>query len=186
MQTRRINLRAFTDEDLPTFFRWRNTEKFRFLFHHDENVVTYEECCAEFVHDSPGKDFQYITERTSNGEVMGLTYVHHLNSKEGSCFVGIFLEERFEGKGYGVDIFLLLARFLFESLKLKRVYVEVFAYNALSLATIRAAGMTEVERFPGQRKHQGEPSDVLHFYYEVERLPEVIALLEKLSSPKIG
>jgi len=184
MRTRRIRLRAFLESDMPQLFAWRNTDSFRsYIMPHDRKV-DFDQFCQDFADGSPYRAFDFLIETVRDGTPAGFAFVHGMSERESHAFVMVYLEERFEGRGYGVDAFLLLARFMFETIGLRSLYVEVAEYNKLSLASIRAAGLKEVERLKGQRVHNGLAYDRLRFRGDAERLPEVVAWLDKLSAPK--
>jgi len=184
METRRIRLREVTKEDLPTIFEWRNTEKFRFLFHHNENIINYDEFCEEFICDMTVRKFQYIIETTTTCKLVGLTFIHSFSEVENYCFFNVFFDERYEGKGYGVDAFALFSYFLFNSAGIKKIYVEAFEYNIRSLSFIRKSGMKEIEVLRNKKLHLEKEYDILRFSCDNSLLPTIIALKEKLSLPK--
>ena len=116
LETRRIRLREIQDEDLAILFQWRNTEKFRFLFHYDESIVTYDEFCEEFTRDADAHKFQFLIEMKDTHDPVGLTFVHSFSEKYKTCFLNLFLSEKFERRGYGTDSFVLFVLFLFKKL----------------------------------------------------------------------
>src|SRR5436190_9778362 len=124
LETRRIRLREIHDEDLVTMFQWRNTEKFRFLFHHNDNIVNYTQFCEEFAQDRAVYRFQFFAEKKDTGEPIGLTFVHTYSEQYRSCFLNIFISECFERKGFGTDVFVQFALFLFQQMELKKIFVQ--------------------------------------------------------------
>jgi RimJ/RimL family protein N-acetyltransferase len=181
METRRILLREVRTDDLTTLFTWRNTDKFRFLFHHNENSIDYVGFCEEFAYDATARRFQYVVEKKDSQKLIGLTFVHRFPDEEECCFLNIFLEEHSEGRGHGVDVFVLFCQFLFQSVGIKKVYVGAFAYNTSSLACLRASGMTEEERQIGKHLHQGKYYDIFRFFGDSTLLPKINRMLQRLS-----
>src|SRR5438045_9099255 len=113
LETRRIRLREIQAADLITIFNWRNTEKFRFLFHYDESEVNYEEFCEECSLDATARQFPFLIEKKDTHELVGLTFIHTYSKEYQSCFLNIFLSGAFEKKGYGTHAFVLFVLFLF-------------------------------------------------------------------------
>ena len=181
METRRILLRDVRPDDLPTLFAWRNTEKFRIFVHHTRNCVDYDAFCKEFAADSATRAFQYVIEKKDDHRPIGLTYGHSYSEADQHCFVDVFLEEPSEGKGYGVDVLALLFRFMIESMGIRQMYAEALDCNVSSIAGMRGAGMTEVERFIGKKLYRGKQHDVVRFVAERDLLPKAVRLLRRLS-----
>jgi RimJ/RimL family protein N-acetyltransferase len=181
METKRIRLREVKNSDLPTLFTWRNSEKFRFLFHHNENIITYDDFCEEFKMDSFVRKFQFIIEKISNNEPIGLTFVHSFSKISNDCFLNIFLKEDFERKGYGVDTFILFCRFLFDKVAIKKIYTEVFAYNTFSIACMRHCEMLELKDLSKKKLHKGVEYSVLSFVCDSAILQKLKNIEEKIS-----
>src|SRR5215831_5042151 len=96
LETRRIRLRSVQKRDMRTLFKWRNGDRFRFLFHYDESEVNYQEFCEEFAKDTDWKKFQFLAEKKSTLEPVGLTFIHSYSEEYQFCFLNIFLNEAFE------------------------------------------------------------------------------------------
>ena len=184
METRRIKLREVQKEDFPTLFMWRNTEKFRFLFHHNENIINYVRFCSEFSSDAAVRKFQYIIQKTDTLDLIGLTFVHSYSEKDNHCFLNLFLTEDYEKKGYGVDVFVLFCLFLLKDIGIRSLYVEAFSYNTFSIACIRRTGMIEVENLENKKLHDGKKYNILRFKGDSSLIPELIKFKEILSISK--
>ena len=115
---------------------WRNTEKFRFLFHYYESEVNYEEFCEEFRRDVRDRKFQFLIEKRATNEPMGLTFVHTFSEEYKSCFLNLFISKPFEKKGLGTDVFVVFVLFLFNEIGLKKLFVQTSDYNEHSVACI--------------------------------------------------
>jgi len=180
METRRIRLREVEKRDFPILFSWRNTEKFRFFFHHNENVINYDMFCDEFTMDATVRQFQFVIEKTNTNELIGLTFIHSFSVVNNHCFLNLFLKEPFERKGYGVDAFILFCRFLFNTAEIKKVYAEAFSYNALSIACMRHSGMTEIKGLTKKKLHLGNEYNILRFSCDTAILQKWANVEEKL------
>ena len=184
IETRRIRFRKVQESDFPKLFIWRNSEKFRFLFHYNERIVTYEEFCTEFTQDATVREYQFVIVRKDTEELIGLTFTHSYSSNENSCIINTFLSEPFEKKGYGVESFVLFFVFLFQVVGINILYAEAFSYNTFSIACIRRSGMKQIGVLPTKKNHNGKEYEVLRFKGDVSLLPAFLKFKEKLCLSK--
>ena len=180
METRRIRLRKIQNGDLSTLFGWRNTEKFRFLLHHNTDIVSYEEFCEEFIIDSASHKYQYLIEKKENGLPIGFTYVDTFSEQYKSCFINLFIDEPFEKKGYGTDVFVLFVLFLFQRAGLKKLFVHAFDFNHNSISFTRNIGMRELN---GNVTRVPQRGNILCFAADESILPRLVCIKEYLSKP---
>jgi RimJ/RimL family protein N-acetyltransferase len=183
LESRRIRLREIHDENLATIFHWRNTEKFRFLFHYDESIVTYDEFTKEFNRDAEVRAFQFLIEKKDTHEPIGLTFIHTYSTEYRSCFLNIFVSEPFEKKGYGTDAFVLFVLFLFNELYLNKLFVQASDYNEHSISCIRKIGMKELNGNITKKIHEGREQNIICFAADANILPRLIRINEFLSKP---
>ena len=181
LETRRIRLREIQHEDLPTIFQWRNTEKFRFLLHHNTNMISYDEFREEFTMDSECYKYQYLIEKKEGGVPVGITYVYTFSEQYRSCFINLFIAEPFEKKGYGIDAFVLFVLFLFQRAGLKKLFASAFDFNDHSLSCIRHVGMRELV---GNITEVPERGNVLCFAADESIVPNLARINKILSMPK--
>jgi RimJ/RimL family protein N-acetyltransferase len=141
------------------------------LFHWNETIVDLPHFRREFEADSLVRRHQFLVERNRTREPIGLTFAHSCSDELRECTLNVFLTEAVEGRGYAVDVCALMFRHLLRSAGFARVFVEVFEFNLLSLATIRSAGIQEVARLPAHRVHGDRRFDVIRFVADAEFLP---------------
>lgn len=180
LETRRIRLREIEDDDFPTIFKWRNTEKFRFLLHHNTNIISYEAFCEEFALDSECHKYQYLVEKKESRVPIGFTYVDTFSEKYKSCFINVFLDEPFEKKGYGTDAFILFVLFLFQQTGLKKLFVHAFDFNHNSISFTRNIGMKKLN---GNVTSVPLRGNILCFAADESILPRLVYIKEYLSKP---
>src|SRR5215510_9342701 len=144
LETRRIRLREIQSSDLTILYHWRNTERFRFLVHHNTNMISYAEFCEEFALDSESRKYQFLVEKRESGEPVGFAFVNIFSETYKSCFINLFIAEPFEKKGYGVDAFVLFALYLFQHAGLKKLFASAFEFNDHTLSCLRNGGMREL------------------------------------------
>lgn len=86
----------------------------------------------------------------------GVKYTH------GDAFVGIGLGEHdFWGKGYGTDAMLVLLRFAFTELNLRRVSLDVFEYNPRAVRSYEKVGFVVEGRMRGMLRREGKRWDMI-------------------------
>ena len=181
LETRRIRLREIQHDDMVTIFQWRNTEKFRFLLHHNTKLISYDEFCEEFAIDATCHKYQYLIEKKEGRVPVGFAYVDTFSEQYRSCFINIFIDEPFEKKGYGIDAFVLFGLFLFQHADLKKLFAHAFDFNDHSLSCIRHIGMRElvgnITKVPGR-------GDILCFAADESIVPNLARINRILSTPK--
>jgi len=181
LETRRIRLCEIQHEDLATIFQWRNTEKFRFLLHHNTEIVSYEEFCEEFAMDSEYHKYQYLVEKKESSIPIGFIYDDTFSETYKSCFISVFISESFEKKGFGIDAFILFALFLFNYEGLKKLFAHAFDFNDHSLSCIRHIGMRELV---GNITKVPERGNVLCFAADESIVPNLARINNILSTHK--
>jgi RimJ/RimL family protein N-acetyltransferase len=180
METRRVLLREVREDDLTALFSWRNTRTFRSFFHHTDAPVDFAGFRDEFRWDSLVRPFQYVIEKKTNHQPIGLTFVHTYSDAARECFLNVFLDEASRRVGFGVDAFALFYRFLFERVGIERIYVDVFAANSFSLAGVRHIGLQQMDTLVARDTQTGSPNDAVRFVGDRTVLPKIYNLLEKL------
>ncbi len=181
METRKVILRPVKDEDLAIIFRWRNSDKFRNLFHYKDSKISYEEFIREFQRDAKVRQVQSVVVEKINNTPIGLIFSHSMSRDNGHCFINLYVDEAFQVRGYGVQAFALLFCYLFEHYSLHKIYFEVFEYNALSLSSLTTAGFTEEGRFREHKFHNGKRHDVLRFAAYRNSIPRFKKIVDHFS-----
>lgn len=99
-----------------------------------------------------------LGERRSIGGV-GLRDIERVN---GTAEASIFVTRRDDwGRGYGTDAMNALLDFAFGELRLHRVYLHVFDYNARAVRSYEKAGFVTEARLRNSRFHRGAHHDEL-------------------------
>lgn len=142
LKTRRINLRPIEETDLMILHRWRNEPRFLNFCSVRKNLVTFEEFVNEFRYDiEHDRHLQLIIERLSDPiQIVGTLYSYSFNLIDGHCFITIYLDQKYDRRGYGVEATALFLYHLFESYPLNKIYMEVYDYNRSSWSNLEGAG----------------------------------------------
>jgi len=94
---------------------------------------------------------------------IGTIWSYNLNLVDGHVFVSVFIESNYTGKGYGLDMFVLFVRYLFQAYPIRKVYCEVYEYNQ---------HLTRVEgRFAEHKYFDGKYWDMLRISVSKKHIP---------------
>jgi RimJ/RimL family protein N-acetyltransferase len=92
---------------------------------------------------------------------IGTVFLRDVDKVNGSGVVGIFLgDRRYLGQGYGTDALNALVDFGFSELRLERIELEVFDYNARAIRSYQKAGFQTDAVLRHARFHRGAHHDV--------------------------
>jgi len=184
LETRRIRLRQIGEGDLHTLFKWRNTEKFRIFLHHHTNEISFEEFCEEFERDSEAYKYQYLIEKMESKVPVGFTYVDTFSEKYKSCFINLFIDERFEGRGYGIDAYVCFVLFLFQHEGLQKLFAHAFDFNYHSISVIKNLGMRQLQGNVTNIIREGKERSILCFAADQNIVPRLMRIKEFLSETR--
>jgi RimJ/RimL family protein N-acetyltransferase len=86
---------------------------------------------------------QFVVEEIRHGVPRGTAVAYNADLNHGYCYVGVAMTAEAQETGLAVEAFLLLARHLFASYRLRKLYMEVPEYNLRPIE--RAIGPVLVE-----------------------------------------
>lgn len=184
MATRRVALRLLSEADLRTIYEWRNRPSFRFYIMGYDDVASYEEFCEQMHRFGLTRPYRYMVESCDTGRPIGFAYARDHSEDGSSCFLNVYIEDAYIGLGYGVDVFVLMASFLFHSAAVRRIALEVFSYNARSLSALRGAKVRELASTGKYREHEGKNYLIHEFEISEADLPAIDAMLARLSATR--
>jgi len=169
---RSISLRQVAEDDLPFLFRlfadpcrchlWMHGRQVldERGFHHAWSSWTTELMAAKFLVESAGRP-------------VGLVFDYDRAPEDGYTKVTALLDEEHVGHGAGVIAAALLVRWLFRTLPLRKVYLDVHGYNPSVVAMLRKLGLAEEGCLKNLRFWNGRYWDLHHFALEREAWPQV-------------
>lgn len=151
-----VNLRPVTRADLPQLAAWRNdpelrsrTREFRPL-----TDVDQERWLAK-ISGADRTDFMFVVEITVAGypgvglvpprpdrqHAIGVVGLCHWDAVNASAEVSFYIgDEAARGKGYATRAVVMLLRYGFNTLRLHRIWAEVYAFNEASIALLERLG----------------------------------------------
>jgi RimJ/RimL family protein N-acetyltransferase len=140
-----VYLRPAERDDLPRFVRWfADAETARGLKLRAPFSLAEEEAWFADMAGRQGKtDYHFVICRLSDDEPIGTAGLHHLDFENGRAEFGISIGEKAEwNKGYGTDALHAICDFGFGELRLHRIELEVYGFNARARGSYEKAGFT--------------------------------------------
>lgn len=159
----RVFLRPAERADLPRFVAWLNdAEVAQYLTIRSPLSLPLEERWFEGMLATQGRsDFHYVICRLEDEEPIGTIGLHGLNWESGHASVGIAIGDRTsQGKGLGTDAMNAIVDFAFGELRLERVELDVYAFNARARRSYEKAGFVHEGTLREAHLHHGEHVDV--------------------------
>ena len=105
--------------------------------------ITLDETLARFhAPATPNAPKRLAIRRIADDILVGRISYFNVNTRNQSAEIGYLIGPDFRGKGYASEALELLLRYLFEELKMNRVYAQTGAFNASSIALLESHGFT--------------------------------------------
>lgn len=163
-----VGLRAIEREDLPQLLAWRNEPTLRRFFR-ERRELGMEDHTAWFqrIVAGPGRanTLMFAIQERSSGELVGacgLCYVDWVDATaELSLYIGkdrVYVDDLL-----APDAARVLIAHAFDELDLRRLWVEVYAYDTLKVRLLRALGFSLEGTLREHRFHAGARHDSLFF-----------------------
>ncbi len=147
----KIYLRPIDEGDTDKIVKWRNSDAVRLNFI-DQRLFTKESHTAwlnSFV--KTGRVDQFVicmksdaspkTEQSADGIPVGSVYIRDIDTEHHKAEYGIFIgEESARGHGVGTEAAKLMIRYCFETKKLHRLFLRVYADNLQAIKSYEKAG----------------------------------------------
>lgn len=183
LEGRRIWLKEITNEDIGILHEWRNDFNFMSLCSTRRNEISFDEFKKEIAMDLK-RDRHLQCLILKEKIPIGTIYSYNLNRTDGYVFVTIYIVASYEKAGFGTESFAIFLFYLFQSLSLHKIYVEVYSYNKHSLACLKKAGFVEEGIFKEHRLHQNKRYDLVRlafFQKEISRFKNFIDRLQNFN-----
>ena len=153
----RVILRPHTESDLEPSCRMINDPRnSRFLTAHCPFGYADQ---RDFIL-STQKEGEILLAIESDGAYIGNMGMRHIDHMHGHAETGSLIGlPEYQGKGYGTEAKLLLLEYAFNTLGLRKVYSQVFAFNGRSLKYAEKCGYQEEARLQDHFFAAGEFHD---------------------------
>jgi RimJ/RimL family protein N-acetyltransferase len=157
----KVSLRPICKGDAGMVARWLNDpEVRRFIANRFPLSEAEEEKLIEAREARQPKEALLIVE--VGAVPIGLTSLEKIDYVSGTAYTGSMIgEKEFWGKGYGTAAKILLLKFAFLELNLRKVYSHVLAYNGRSLKYAEKCGYKVEARLKEDRYKEGAYHDIV-------------------------
>ena len=143
---KKIRLRALEKSDLAKVWEWLNDEEGMWFWaepSYTPSLAEVEQRLAGSQGVASHSCKQFIIE-TQEGIPIGRIFYDHLDTKHQRTEVGIQIgEKEYWGKGYGTDAMIAFLNYLFNELRLHRVYLHLQSYNTRALKCYEKCGFIQ-------------------------------------------
>lgn len=156
-------LRAPERTDIPLFVAWLNDARvLRFLAARAPLSAAAEERWFDDMLQRQGKDlYSFVICRLEDGRAIGTTALMDVDRDNGRAGFGIFIgEPDLWGRGYGTDALNAIVDFGFGELRLERIWLDCYAFNARGRRSYEKAGFKVEGTLRRAVYHRGEYQDV--------------------------
>lgn len=139
----RVYLRPAERSDLPAFVRWFNeADTMRYLGMLAPMSQASEERWFDGLQERQGKrDFHFVICLLADARAIGTAGLHEVDRESGNAAFGIAIgDEADRSQGYGTEALRAICDFGFGSLRLERIYLDVFTPNQRAIRSYERAG----------------------------------------------
>lgn len=140
-----VYLRPMQVSDTDKIVSWRNQDRVRRNFIYQKLFTA--ETHLNWIHTQvePGHVVQFMICEAPADRAVGSVYLRDIDREKGIAEYGIFIgEEDALGKGYGTQAAKFTLAYAYEELKLKTVFLRVFADNMRARRSYEKAGFCQI------------------------------------------
>jgi diamine N-acetyltransferase len=143
---RTLQLRALEKADLLFLHKLHNNYKTMNYFFEEpfETVRELEDLYEKHVHNSTERRF--VLEEVATGNSVGVLSLVEIDEINRKCEIDIIIDERFQGRGYGKQGFILGVKYGFDVLNLFKMYLVLLAHNEPGRKVYQFAGFKKEGR----------------------------------------
>lgn len=140
IRSNRVALRALEKSDTSFLHSLHNNSKTMGYFFEEpfETLRELEDLYEKYVHNTSERRFvlEDLDSRSSVG-VLSLIEIDEINRK---CEIDIIIDEKFQGRGFGKEGFVLGVKYAFDILNLQKVYLLLLPDNIPGLKIYEYSG----------------------------------------------
>ncbi|WP_028562551.1 GNAT family N-acetyltransferase [Paenibacillus pinihumi] len=161
----RIRLREYRREDLLPMREWVNdpviTESLSDTFLYPQTIQDTE-AFIEGAMEGAGGHRGFIIAHRHTEDYIGQIDLFEIDWKNRVAELGLVIGSQVnQGRGYGTEAIRLLQRFVFQSLNLNRLQLEVYDYNRPALRCYEKCGFIEEGRLRQRQFRNGGYCDLI-------------------------
>lgn len=185
---RNLQLRALEKADLLFLHQLHNNYKTMNYFFEEpfETVRELEDLYEKHVHNSTERRF--VLEEVATGTSVGVLSLVEIDEINRKCEIDIIIDERFQGKGYGKQGFILGVKYGFDVLNIFKMYLVLLAHNEPGRRVYQFAGFKKEGKLKKEFFLNGEYVDAERmclFDYQWRRLKKQLNEYMGFESPEV-
>jgi RimJ/RimL family protein N-acetyltransferase len=162
---KKIKLRPLKASDIEQSVVWRNDPEIRDHFLGIRFPITLEMETAWFesaLNDRSNSRVIFAIETIDQAELTGFVFLKNIDWISRLSWFGIMIgEKQYQGKGIGKEAMIILFRYAFKMLNLRKICLEVAAYNAPAIHLYTKLGFCEEGRLKEHIFMNGKYHDLL-------------------------
>jgi RimJ/RimL family protein N-acetyltransferase len=163
-----VGLRAIERGDLPTLLAWRNEPTLRRFFRERRELSMQDQLAwYERITAGPCRSdtLMFAIAELAGGELVGACGLCYIAWADRSAELSLYIGSNalYIDRTLAPDAALILIRQAFAELDLRRLWVEVYAYDTPKAQLLRALGFALEGRLREHRFHEGAHHDSLFF-----------------------
>jgi ribosomal-protein-alanine N-acetyltransferase len=155
IETERLILREFREDDIPLILAWWNDPRYqRYYAELADSEPIVRDLAAKFVAaqlEEPRRKWQLAVTIRGNDQIVGTCGVRVNDAELAEANIGYELHPDQWGNGYATEAATAILRFGFGELGMHRIWAECVADNTGSARVLEKVGMRQEARF---REHQ--------------------------------
>lgn len=165
-----MRLVEISEEHIPTLYEWRNSSSFLSNCTSREPILSVDEFVKELQNDFKiDRHQQFLIEYKT--DLIGTIYTYSYNDYDKYCFSTVYINNEYANKSFGIKSFVLLAKKLFDSADLYKLYFDIYEYNRQMLSVIDRYNFSKEGVFRKQHLKNGIRYDVYRFAFYKKDLP---------------
>ena len=138
-----VRLRPYGKDDTETVWKYINDPEIKqYLAPGIPYPITLNDEEKWILSQSAMQDtYSFAIEDKDTCKYLGGCGINHVDWKNSHATVGIFIgDKEFHGKGYGTDAMRTLVKFIFNEMNIRKVKLEVYAFNERALRSYEKCG----------------------------------------------
>jgi len=185
---RNLQLRALEKADLLFLHQLHNNYKTMNYFFEEpfETVRELEDLYEKHVHNSTERRF--VLEEVATGTSVGVLSLVEIDEINRKCEIDIIIDERYQGKGYGKQGFILGVKYGFDVLNIFKMYLVLLAHNEPGRRVYQFAGFKKEGKLKKEFFLNGEYVDAERmclFDYQWRRMKKQLNEYMGFESPEV-
>lgn len=161
LKGKRVRLRPVEERDTAHMYRWQNDPDVRQFLRRAFPLTLQEETkWVAGLSERSHTNIVFAIETTADAAFIGTMGLHKIDWVSRTAVTGTAIGEKtYWGKGYGTDAKMVLLKYAFHTLGLRKVCASAFAFNERSIRFNKNCGYKEEGRLKKQVFSDGEYVD---------------------------